>query len=74
MYVYIYSWKVIIGMALHSYRPLKNVKCLPLLLDLKRENAELWAKLDWYKRIEAKELGETYFKECINTNFFLICQ
>ena len=43
------------------------MKCLPLLLDLKREIAELCAKLDWY-RIEANELGETYFKECVNTN------
>ena len=69
--IHIYVWKVIIGITLHSYSPLKNVKCHPLLLDLKRENAELWAKLDWYKRIEAKELGETYFKECTNTNFIL---
>ena len=47
---------------------------LPVLLDWKLQNAELWAKLDWYKKFEAKELGKTYFKECRNTKCYLICQ
>ena len=49
---------------------------LPVLLDLKLQNAELWAKLDWYKTctFAAKELGKTYFKECRNTKCYLICQ
>ena len=46
----------------------------PVLLDLKRENAMLLAKLDCYQRIKAKDRGITYFQKCINTNFCLICQ
>ena len=46
----------------------------PVLLDLKRENAVLCAKLDWYQRIKAKDIGMTYFQECTNTKFCLICQ
>ena len=40
----------------------KNVKCIimlpSLLLELRRENAILWPKLEWYRMIEAKEFGK----------------
>ena len=31
-----------------------------LFSDLRQENAMLWPKLEWYQRIEAKELGESF--------------
>ena len=54
------SSKTIISIALQTFQSVKYIRMLlPFLLDLKRENKVLWAKLDWYRKIEAKELGKT---------------
>ena len=54
------SSKTIISVALQTFQSVKYIRMLlPFLLDLKRENEVLWAKLDWYRKIEAKELGKT---------------
>ena len=60
-----------------GHKKMSNVlKCFfhSVLLDLKRENAMLLAKLDCNQRIKAKDIGMTYFQECINTKFCLIRQ
>ena len=46
--------------ALQTLQSVKYIRMLlPFLSDLKQENEVLWAKLDRYRIIEAKELGKT---------------